>query len=95
MLVDAVELRVLAPAVFYDQYDLKFLADGIAAGLERLCAGREDGLRMTFAFRSFSPDFELPFTSGAEVARIRGGQGDSEQERVLTEAMKNTQLVWA
>ena len=50
---------------------------------------------MTFAFRSFSPDFELPFTSGAEVARIRGGQGDSEQERVLTEAMKNTQLVWA
>jgi hypothetical protein len=94
MLVDAVELQVLAPAFFYQKCDLQFLADGISAGLERLCAGREDGLRMTFAFRSFAPGFELPFSNGEEIARIRGGRGDSAQERELIDAMNSTQLVW-
>jgi len=94
MLVDAVELQVLAPAIFYRKCDLRFLADGISAGLEHLCAGREDGLRMTFVFRSFAPDFELPFNNGEEVARIRGGQGDSTQEQELINAMNNTQPVW-
>jgi hypothetical protein len=94
MLVDAVELQVLAPAIFYDKCDLGFLAEGIGADLERLCASRDDGLRMTFVFRSFAPDFKLPFANGEEVARIRDGHGDSEQERLLIEGMNNTQPVW-
>ncbi len=94
MLVDTVELQVLAPAIFYDKCDLRFLAEGIGAGLERLCAGRKDKLRMTFVFRSFAPDFKLPFISGEEVDRIRGGRGDSTQERLLVDAMNGTQTVW-
>jgi hypothetical protein len=95
MSVAAVELQVLAPAIYYDKCDLQFLSDGIGAGLGHLCAGRKDGLSMTFAFRSFAPDFQLPFTNGKEVARIRGGRGNSAPEQKLIEAMNSTQPVWA
>ena len=94
MFVDTVDLQVLAPAVFYDKCDLQFLAMGIGEGLERLCADRTDNLKMTFEFRSFQPCFKLPFANGAEVEAIRGGHGDTVQERLLIDAINNTQPVW-
>jgi hypothetical protein len=91
---ERISLQVLAPVEFYSSYGLGFLATGIREGLDRLCAQRDDGLKMNFMFLSFPSDFQLPFSTGEEVLRQQGKSIDTGPNRLLIEAMTNLQPVW-
>lgn len=89
-----VSLQVLAPVKYYSSFDLGFLASAICTGLDMLCYRRSDGLQMSFEFLSFPSDFELPFSSGADVRRAQDDPLSEKPYRYLVDIIGGLQPVW-
>lgn len=68
-----VKLVVLAPAPYYSDHnseDLNEFSETISKGLQRLSQKHESFPELSAQFMQFPADFELPFTSGAEVKNM-------------------------
>jgi hypothetical protein len=70
-----VRLSVLAPAAYYANLELSWLATGLSNGLQAL--GERDGVRLGFAFEEFPNEFRWP---GSDPAAVLSAL-DSRRER--------------
>ncbi len=53
---ETIHLQVLAPAKYYEKFDLSWLEANIAKGLPKFLAHRKFAFEMYFSFNSFSQD---------------------------------------
>ena len=90
-----VSLRVLAPQEFFDDCDLTWLGRGLDEGIRTLVDRKADqAFSMDFGFLAFPTDFNMPFTTGEEVLRMRNVEEGAEPCRKLVAAMHNLESIW-
>lgn len=95
MRVNRIDLQVLAPAVFFDKHDLKWLERALDHAVDDLSRrNTSDRLSMGFEFLAFPPEFELPFRDGAEVRAVCEADPPTESARQVCEAFGNLSPVW-
>ena len=95
MNVSKVNLKVLAPLEFYDDFDLPWLGNGLNEGLRALAAKKTDGaLSMGFGFLAFPSGFDLPFKTGEQVLQLKHVTEDDDTCRAIVSAIRNLEPVW-
>ena len=69
--VAEMKLEVLAPSEFYDGYNIALLQQCLDTALRDVVKEITDGALSTgFEFLAFPPQFQLPFSDGAEVLQL-------------------------
>jgi len=95
MNVSKVNLRVLAPVIFYNGYHLAWLGHGLNEGVRTLAAKKTDGsLSMDFGFLAFPSGFELPFKTGRQVLQLEHLKKDDPMCRAIISAISNIEPLW-
>jgi len=90
-----VSLRVLAPQKFFDDCNLTWLRCGLDEGIHAFVDRKTDqALSMDFGFLAFPAAFNMPFTTGEDVLRMRNVNKDTEPCRKLVAAMNNLESPW-
>lgn len=94
MNIKEVSLRVLAPRIYYDDYDFTWLGQGINESIQTLAGNLSNGeLPMDFGFLAFPTEFCLPFDTGKEVKMISDPQ-NSENCQTIVSAINNINPIW-
>jgi hypothetical protein len=95
MRVNHVDLQVLAPAVFFNKHDLAQLERDLDHAVDKFSRQKtSDQLSMGFEFLAFPPEFELPFSDGAEVRAACEAKPPAENARRVCDAFDNLSPVW-
>ncbi len=88
-----VSLRVLAPHTYYQGYDLTSLRSALDSGIRAIADEKTNGaLSMDFGFMVFPVDFQMPFSLGTDVLRLRTEETDAG--RAVAAAMNSLEPFW-
>lgn len=90
-----VSLRVLAPREYFEINNLSWLEKGLDEGVREFALSLiNNDIRMSFDFVAFPAEFDVPFSTGAELSAVCNIGEEDSRVQALVSAVSTLERVY-